>query len=135
MIPHPNPITVTPLFDKTWITSARILIGSGGVVTYARYNGEQILNERPIFAQIEPLELALIEPILIKEAKRMFGIAELKHVAVQSPSPASSIKVIFSDQDSKQYRINSAVVLANTDVVFSVAFQSVMSHLGAVINN
>jgi hypothetical protein len=64
----------------------------------------------------------------------MFGIAELKHVAVQSPSPASSIKVIFSDQDSKQYRINSAVVLANTDVVFSVAFQSVMSHLGTVIN-
>ena len=134
MIPHPNPITVSSSFDKTWITSARILIGSGGIVSYARYNGEQTLSERPTFAQIESEELALIEPIVITEAKRLFGVTKLKHVTVQSPSSASPIRVIFSDQEDKSHRINDAVALAKTDEVFSVAFQSVMSHLGTVIN-
>jgi len=134
MIPHPIPITVASLFDKTWITSARILIGSGGIVSYARYNGEQTLNEPPTFAQIETEELALIDPIVIAEAKRLFGVTELKHVSVQSPSSASPIRVIFSDQENKSHRINDAVALTKTDEVFSVAFQSVMSHLGAVIN-
>jgi len=109
-------------------------MGLGGIVSYARYNGEQTLNERLTLAQIEPEELALIEPIIITEAKRLFGFTELKHVTVQSPFPASPIRVIFSDQGNKLHRINDAVALAKTDEVFSVAFQSVMSHLGTVIN-
>jgi len=134
MIPHPNPIVVTPAFNGAWITSVRIIIGSSGFISYARYNGIHTLGERHAIITIQPHELALLEPIIIAEAKRLFSIVQLKYLSVQATFPDQPIKIVFVEHNDMSYKITDARSYATTDVDFVAAFDSVMMQFRKIIN-